>query len=390
MTADTMRVGFIPLVDAAALIIAVDKGFAAEEGLAIELMREVSWSNIRDKLNIGLFDAAHLLAPLAIASTLGIGHVKVPLLAPFMLGLNGNAITVSPGLYDALAAVAKGGLDDPKASAQALGRVVADRRRSGAEPLTFGMTFPFSTHNYQIRLWMAAGGVDPDEDVRLVVLPPPYMVDSLASHQVDGFCVGAPWNSVAVKLGIGRIVHFGCDIVARAPEKVLAVRAAWAANRADVLERLLRALYRAADVINDPACEDDVVALLAAPNRLDVAPEIIRGTLKGQMQMALGDGPCIRADYILIGRDGAARPEPAHAAWLYAQMVRWNQTALSRDLLAAAKACFRPDLYDAAVGGVASAMAPRKPLDSVRDFTGPPFDPDDIAGYVRASRVDDR
>ena len=390
MTADTMRVGFIPLVDAAALIIAVDKGFAAEEGLAIELMREVSWSNIRDKLNIGLFDAAHLLAPLAIASTLGIGHVKVPLLAPFMLGLNGNAITVSPGLYDALAAVAKGGLDDPKASAQALGRVVADRRRSGAEPLTFGMTFPFSTHNYQIRLWMAAGGVDPDEDVRLVVLPPPYMVDSLASHQVDGFCVGAPWNSVAVKLGIGRIVHFGCDIVARAPEKVLAVRAAWAANRADVLERLLRALYRAADVINDPACEDDVVALLAAPNRLDVAPEIIRGTLKGQMQMALGDGPCIRADYILIGRDGAARPELAHAAWLYAQMVRWNQTALSRDLLAAAKACFRPDLYDAAVGGVASAMAPRKPLDSVRDFTGPPFDPDDIAGYVRASRVDDR
>jgi ABC-type nitrate/sulfonate/bicarbonate transport system substrate-binding protein len=390
MTADTMRVGFIPLVDAAALIIAVDKGFAAEEGLAIELMREVSWSNIRDKLNIGLFDAAHLLAPLAIASTLGIGHVKVPLLAPFMLGLNGNAITVSPGLYDALAAVAKGGLDDPKASAQALGRVVADRRRSGAEPLTFGMTFPFSTHNYQIRLWMAAGGVDPDEDVRLVVLPPPYMVDSLASHQVDGFCVGAPWNSVAVKLGIGRIVHFGCDIVVRAPEKVLAVRAAWAANRADVLERLLRALYRAADVINDPACEDDVVALLAAPNRLDVAPEIIRGTLKGQMQMALGDGPCIRADYILIGRDGAARPEPAHAAWLYAQMVRWNQTALSRDLLAAAKACFRPDLYDAAVGGVARTMAPRKPLDSVRDFTGPPFDPDDIAGYVRASRVDDR
>jgi ABC-type nitrate/sulfonate/bicarbonate transport system substrate-binding protein len=390
MTADTMRVGFIPLVDAAALIIAVDKGFAAEEGLAIELMREVSWSNIRDKLNIGLFDAAHLLAPLAIASTLGIGHVKVPLLAPFMLGLNGNAITVSPGLYDALAAVAKGGLDDPKASAQALGRVVADRRRSGAEPLTFGMTFPFSTHNYQIRFWMAAGGVDPDEDVRLVVLPPPYMVDSLSSRQVDGFCVGAPWNSVAVKLGIGRIVHFGCDIVVRAPEKVLAVRAAWAANRADVLERLLRALYRAADVINDPACEDDVVALLAAPNRLDVAPEIIRGTLKGQMQMALGDGPCIRADYILIGRDGAARPEPAHAAWLYAQMVRWNQTALSRDLLAAAKACFRPDLYDAAVGGVARTMAPRKPLDSVRDFTGPPFDPDDIAGYVRASRVDDR
>ena len=179
-------------MDAAALIVAVDKGFAAEQGLAVELLREVSWSNVRDKLNIGLFDAAHLLAPLAIASSLGIGHVRVPLFAPFMLGLNGNAITVSPELYGALAAAAIGDLRDPLVSAQALGRVVAERRHRSAEPLTFGMTFPFSTHNYQLRLWLAAGGVDPDDDVRLVVLPPPYMVDSLASHQVDGFCVGAP------------------------------------------------------------------------------------------------------------------------------------------------------------------------------------------------------
>jgi two-component system, oxyanion-binding sensor len=119
MNGDRLRVGFIPLVDAAALLIAVDKGFAAAEGLAIDLVREVSWSNVRDKLNIGLFDAAHLLAPLAVASTLGIGHVKVALLAPFMLGLNGNAITVSPGLYDALASAADGNLDDPKVSARA-------------------------------------------------------------------------------------------------------------------------------------------------------------------------------------------------------------------------------------------------------------------------------
>jgi NitT/TauT family transport system ATP-binding protein len=390
MTEDTVRIGFIPLVDAAALIVAADKGFAAEQGLAIELMREVSWSNVRDKLNIGVFDAAHLLAPLAIASSLGIGHVKVPLLAPFMLGLNGNAITVSPALYDALAAAASGDLGDPKVSAPALGRVVAERRRSGGAPLTFGMTFPFSTHNYQIRFWLAAGGVDPDEDVRLVVLPPPYMVDSLASHQVDGFCVGAPWNSVAVELGIGRIIHFGCDIIARAPEKVLAVRAAWAGNRAGVLERLLRALVRAADFINDPQHEDEVVALLAAPNRIDVAPEIIRGTLNGRMQMALGGNSRFRADYILIGRDGAARPEPAQAAWLYAQMVRWHQAALSPDLLAAAEACFRPDLYDAVGGGAAQAKRPRQLSDGVGGFIGPPFDPGDIAGYVEALRLRDR
>jgi two-component system, oxyanion-binding sensor len=390
MTQDVMRIGFIPLVDAAALIIAVDVGFAAEEGLAIELVRDVSWSNVRDKLNIGVLDAAHLLAPLAIASSLGIGHVKVPLLAPFMLGLNGNAITLSPGLHDTLAAAANGDLDDPSVSALALGRVVAERQRRGAVPLTFGMTFPFSTHNYLIRFWLAAGGIDPDEDVRLVVLPPPYMVDSLASHQVDGFCVGAPWNSIAVTLGIGRIIHFGRDIVARAPEKVLAVRAAWAANRSDVLERLVRALARAADFINDPVHEDEVIARLAAPNRVDVAPEIIRDTLNGRLHLTLGGRSRISADYILIGRDGAARPEPAHAAWLYAQMLRWKQTDLSPELVAAAEACFRPDLYDAALGGAVATKRISKLFDGVGAFAGPPFDPDDVAGYIQASRGRDR
>ena len=232
-----LRIGFIPLVDAAALIVAVDKGFAAAEGLDVTLVREVSWSNVRDKLNIGLFDAAHLLAPVAIASSLGLGHVKVPIAAPFNLGLNGNAITVSPALHAAIMAEIDGDRFDPMATALALARVVARRRKSGAEPLTFGMTFPFSTHNYQLRFWMAAGGVDPDEDVRLVVLPPPYMVDSLANGQVDAFCVGAPWNSVAVDLGVGHILHFVSDILVRAAEKVLAVRQSWAEKNPQVLGR---------------------------------------------------------------------------------------------------------------------------------------------------------
>src|SRR5262249_22452709 len=167
-----LHIGFIPLVDAASLIVAVDKGFAAEEGLDVTLVREVSWSNVRDKLNIGLFDAAHLLAPVAIASSLGLGHVRVPIVAPFNLGINGNAITVSSVLHAAILAELDGERYDPMATAKALARVVASRRKRGAEPLTFAMTFPFSTHNYQLRFWMGAGGVDPDEDVRLVVLPP--------------------------------------------------------------------------------------------------------------------------------------------------------------------------------------------------------------------------
>jgi NitT/TauT family transport system ATP-binding protein len=378
-----LRIGFIPLADATALLVAVDKGFCAAEGLDVELVREVSWSNIRDKLNIGLFDAAHLIAPVAIASSLGLGHIKVPIVAPFGLGVNGNAITVSPALYTAICAAAEGDILDPMVTAKALARVVAQRKARGDDPLTFGMTFPFSTHNYHLRFWMAAGGVDPDEDVRLVVLPPPYMVESLQNKHVDAFCVGAPWNSVAVDLGIGCILHFVSEILARAAEKLLAVRQRWADENNDVLMRLVRAHAKAADFVEDANNRDEIAALLAKPNRIGVEPDVIRRTLDGRLKVS-PDGT-YRDDnrYLLVGREGAARPDPAQAAWLYAQMVRWGQAPLSREMLGAAKAVWRPDLYDAALGG-AVAAATGEPVDGIGAFAGPPFDPDDIEAHLAA------
>jgi two-component system, oxyanion-binding sensor len=381
--ASRLRIGFIPLADAAALIIAVDKGFAAAQGLEVELVREVSWSNVRDKLNIGLFDAAHLLAPIAIASSLGIGHVRVPIITPFVLGVNGNAITVSPALYAAIAEAADGDIADPLVSARALARVVAARKAKHLEPLIFGMTFPFSTHNYQLRFWMAAGGVDPDDDVRLVVLPPPYMVESLANRHVDGFCVGAPWNSVAVDLGIGHILHFVSEILARAAEKVLGVRGRWAVENPDVLARLVRAHARAAAFVEDSANREEVAAIVSAANRVGVEPEMIRRTLEGRLKIA-PDGT-VRTDdrYLLIGRAGVARPDPVQATWLYAQMVRWGQAPLAPDLVVAAKAVFRPDLYDNALGQ-AAAEQPGEPADGIGAFAGPDFDPNDIARHLAA------
>ena len=255
----------------------------------------------------------------------------MPIVAPFGLGVNGNAITVSPALYAKMVAAADGNILDPMVSARALKRVVDARKAKGEAPLAFGMTFPFSTHNYHIRFWMAAGGVDPDEDVQLVVLPPPYMVDSLASGHVDGFCVGAPWNSVAVDLGVG-VILFVCEILAGPWE---------AAGRARRLGRgapggVLRLCHRkAAAFIEDETNREEVTAILAAPNRIDVAgilavpnrvdvaAEVIRRTLDGRMKVS-PDG-VVRIDdrYLLVGRDGAARPDPVQAAWLYAQMVRW-------------------------------------------------------------------
>jgi NitT/TauT family transport system ATP-binding protein len=308
------------------------------------------------------------------------------MLAAFSLGINGNAITVSPALHTAIADAADGDIADPLISAQALARVVTLRKAQGLEPLTFGMTFPFSSHNYDLRFWMAAGGVDPDEDVRLVVLPPPYMVESLANKHLDGFCVGAPWNSVAIDLGIGKILHFSCELFARAVEKLLTVRQPWAAQHPDELQRLVRAHGRAAAFIEDTANRDEVCALLTAPGRIEVTPELILRTLDGRMKVA-PDG-AIRSTnrYLLVGRANAARPDPVQAAWYYAQMVRWGQAPLSADRLEAARAVFRPDLYDAALGA-SPPLPASEPADGIGEFTGAAFDSDDIAGYLAGFKI---
>jgi len=381
MSGERLHIGFIPLADATALLVAVDKGFTAQEGLDVELVREVSWSNIRDKLNIGLFDAAHLIAPVAIASSLGLGHVKVPIIAPFGLGVNGNAITVSPALHAAIAGAADGDIHDPMVSARALARVVAARRSRGEEPLTFGMTFPFSTHNYHLRFWMAAGGVDPDEDIRMVVLPPPYMVESLQNKHVDAFCVGAPWNSVAVDLGIGHILHFVADILLSAVEKVLAVRQAWSEKHPDVVAALVRAHLRAAEFIEEPHNRAEVARILAQPERIGVDAGVIQRTLDGRLKIS-PDGTMRESDrYLLVGREAAARPDPVQAAWLYAQMVRWGQTPFRPDALKTAMAVFRPDLYDAVSARTAGAS------NAIGAFAGPPFDPNDVPGHLAAFKI---
>jgi ABC-type nitrate/sulfonate/bicarbonate transport system substrate-binding protein len=173
---NSLRIGYVPLTDAALLHVAKAQHFAAARGVEIELVADSSWANIRDKLVAGHFDAAHMLAPAAIAVSLGIGQIEAPLVA---LGLNGNAITVSQALFEALRQEVQGEVADPRVTAKALATIVARRRESGEAPLTFGHVFPFSSHHYQLRLWLRAGHLDPDEDVKLVVVPSPFMVWTL-------------------------------------------------------------------------------------------------------------------------------------------------------------------------------------------------------------------
>ncbi len=375
MNPSVIRIGFIPLLDAASLFIAADKGFAAREGIELDLVREVSWSNIRDRLAVGHYDAAHLLAPMAIAATLGLNQLKTPLVASMNLAANGNAITVSQGLYARLLEVAEGDLADPKVSARALREIIRADERRAAEPLTFGMTFPFSTHNYLLRYWMAEGGIDPDRDLRLVVVPPPHMVETIARGSVDGFCVGAPWNAVAADAGVGVILHPCCAIVDPAPEKTLALRAAFAEREPQRVHALIRACLTAAEFVKAPENRAEVAALLARPDRVGVHADILRRTLEGRSNAG---SDTENPTYLVFGDRLSGRPDPAQAAWLYAQMRRWGQAAASDARLEAARRVFDPTFFDAATGAEATPPAP------IAAFAGPRFDAAAVEAYVAA------
>lgn len=209
----TLRAGFIPLVDASVLIAAAEFGFAAKEGLNLDLVKDVSWANVRDRLAFRQFDIAHMLSPMPVASMLGLGSNPSPTITPFSLGRGGNAITLSSRLFVKMRDAT--GLSETATAlenAVALKRVLETMREQGEQQPTFGVTYPFSSHNYEFRYWLAAGGIDPDLDVKLVVVPPPLTSDALAAGAIDGFCVGAPWNMVASERGVGKIVAAKQDI----------------------------------------------------------------------------------------------------------------------------------------------------------------------------------
>jgi NitT/TauT family transport system ATP-binding protein len=358
MTAQQLTIGFIPLLDCATLVAAAECGFASAEGLELRLVPETSWANIRDRIIVGQFDAAHMLGPMAVASSLGIGHVQVPMVAPVALGLGGNAITVSSRLREAMRARGCGEDLDPRGQGAALRAVVRERALEGADPLVLAMVYPFSCHNYELRYWLAANGIDPDHDVRLVVIPPPLLADALREEQVDGFCVGEPWSSVAVATGIGHIVTTGMHIWPRSPEKVLGVRRDWADAHADTLSALVRAIVRAAHWCDDSANRVELARLLSGPRYVGVPAELLDLPLSMRLRLRADTDPVPAPDFIRFARDNANFPWPSHAQWFYRQMVRWKQLAPSSEAVAVAAATYRPDLYRAAVAPLSLELPP--------------------------------
>lgn len=381
-----LRAGYIPLMDASILIVAAELGFAEAEGLRLELVRDVSWANVRDRLAFRQFDIAHMLSPMPVASMLGLGSNPSPTIAPFSLGRGGNAITLSLRIFERMKSLTGLGDDaDSLANAKALAALLADMRSRGEAVPTLGMTYPFSSHNYEFRYWLAAGGIDPDRDVKLVVVPPPLTSDALAAGAIDGFCVGAPWNMIASERGTGRIVAAKQDIWALAPEKVLGLRPDWAEANADTVSRLIVALDRAARWCDDADHHNQLAEILSASEYIAAPTSIIRSVLSGEFSLDARGTKRVVPDYFLFHRGAANHPRPDQASWIYSQMIRWGQTEFSPEGLARARSAFRPDLYRVALGRDAAIPdeASEKGTRGYEGFMdGEQFDPGKIAAYV--------
>lgn len=350
---DILRIGFLPLVDAALPILAREMGFAEDEGLDLILVRDLSWASVLDRLVYGHSDAAHLIAPLAIATSLGLGRPNVSLSVPFILGLNGNAVTVRPDL--AARIMVPGMPGDAIAIGRNLAEVALEAYRGGRK-LRFGVVHRYSSHNYMLRYWLRGSGLDPNKDVEIVTVSPPYAGDALANGEVDGICVGEPWNSVAVDRNAGAIAVVTAQIWRRGVEKVLAMPT-WAMEEdPDRTSRLLRALYRAGIAFIDPALRDDVVRILSGPAYLDAPEEPIRRAVADRILFAHGHPPHHVPDFMFQHREAANFPWVSQASWLYAQMCLAGHTSYNESDHAVVQQTFRPDIYRKALRGMNAAL----------------------------------
>ena len=398
--AHDLTIGFLPLVDACLPILAREHGFAEAEGLSLTMVRDMSWATVLDRLLYGHSDAAHLVAPLAIATTLGRGRPAAPLSVPFVLGLNGNAITLRGDLADRVCP--PGVLGDPRAVGEALA-VVARERKAAGRPLRFGVVHRYSSHNYMLRYWLAACGVRPDADVEISTVAPPFCADALEAGEVDGICVGEPWNSVAVERGAGRIVLASAQIWRRGVEKVLALRESVMEEKREAAEALIRALIAAGRHFVDPANWEANAAILARPEYLDGSAELIRRAISDRLLLARGGEAVHYPDFMFQYREAANFPWVSQAEWLYTQMIRWEHANFSPDEAARAARVFRPDVYRAALLGTSEPLPGASSkvegslagltavgtqqgtmtLENNRFFDGIAFDPHDLAGYLK-------
>jgi ABC-type nitrate/sulfonate/bicarbonate transport system substrate-binding protein len=340
-----LRIGFVPLNDSAPIIMARELGLFVKYGLNVNLHREAGWATIRDKMVYGELEAAHALGTMPISLTGGLNSPACECVTGLVLNLNGNAITLSQDLWT------RGVRDGRTLRLEAL-------RLKGQKRLTFGVVSPLSSHHFLLRNWLIGHGLNPDQDVRIVTVPPPQMCLNLRARNLDGYCVGEPWNSLAVQNGLGWCVAASCQLAPFHPEKVLLVQKRFATERTEEHLALIAALIEACAWCDDPANHPALIATLARPEYLNLHESSLAPGFSREFQFGNGRSEVL-SEFIIFHRHEANEPSMEKSAWVVNNLMRSGVLPEPATFnAAAARQTYRPDIYQEALQLTLSNPAP--------------------------------
>ena len=363
-----LKFGIIALTDCSSIILAHEKGFFKKYGINSTVSKSASWAAIRDSLSNGDIQATHMLLGMPIASTMGLGGApKKPMIAPFLLNRNGQAITLKKELAGKVA-------EDPRPL-----KAMADAAKAGGTPMTFAMTFPPGTHAMWLRYWLAAGGVHPGDasgggaDISLITIPPPQMVANMKVGKMDGYCVGEPWNARAIADDIGFTAITTQAIWKDHPEKVCAFTAEFAEKNPKTVKAVLKALHEASVWLDKMEKREEQANIVSAATYINCPPETILGRLQGKYIM--GDGRKLKdPNYMIFSDRNCNYPQAKYCKWWLTQLRRWGFTEGAPDYDGVTKQVMRADIYEEAMKeiGYKHGGADDKPESF---FDGGKFDP---------------
>ncbi|WP_136634871.1 ABC transporter substrate-binding protein [Pseudooceanicola onchidii] len=344
---DVLTAGFLPLTDAAPLIVAREMGFAAEEGLELSLIKATSWSSLRDYLLLGKLDAAQMLAPVPVAHALGLGALGgMDVIAA--LNLSGNVVSVSKAIAAEMQAAGYG-FDFTDAAAAGRALIALGR------PLRIAVPFPFSMHAELLYYWLDTLGLAAPQSLSVRTVPPPLMAEAMADGEVDAVCVGEPWGSLAVENGDGVMLLPTSAIRQSAIEKVLAVRSGWAEDNPDLTRKALRALWRAASWLDQPEKREVAAEIMARPDYLGLPVDLVERGLRGNFTISPQGDLRAAPGFLTFASGAAGFPWRSQAAWIGMRIAA--RTGLDQaEAMAAARAVFRTDIYRDHLRGVSADL----------------------------------
>jgi ABC-type nitrate/sulfonate/bicarbonate transport system substrate-binding protein len=355
MSRQILNCGYVPLVDCAPLIIAKELGFAHEEGIELNLMRQPSWSALRDMLALGHLDAAQMLSPMPIAMSLGMGGLSAQIDSLMVLSVNGTVFGASKAIARELGPLPFG---DATTLLKALGKL-------NKRPIRIGIPFPFSMHRLLLSYWTQTL---PDGAVETVTVPPPRMADAVSDGHVDAFWVGEPWGSAIVQRDVGQILMTGPNVWGFAPEKVLAARHDWIEENPLATRSLMRAIYHAGRWLDDENNKPLAVEILASSEHLNLSPDVIDPALTGHLTPHTNGSPITVSRFLVFHDHCASFPWRSQAAWIAAQLGA-DPAGIDR-----AKRCWRTDLYRKNLSSIGADIpsASEKIEGAIREMTPVP------------------